>query len=218
MTLFEILINMKKIFAMAAAAFLMTSCNCKGTETACTDDKGKAAVENIMTRTSIRAYTEQPIAADTIEMLLKAGMAAPTAMNGQPWHFVSINDKAKLAELAGENPRGGRMLKEAPLAIVVCGDMTKTRDGKAREFWVQDCSAATENILLAAHALGLGAVWTAAYPMDERMAEISKALKLPETLVPLCTIIIGHPAEQPEPKDKWKPENVSYNEYGTQAK
>ena len=205
---------MKKIFAIAVAALLTTSCNGENHEKnkAC-GHKAKAVVETIMTRTSIRSYTEQPVSADTIEILLKAGMAAPTAINAQPWHFVAINDKAKLAELAGANPRGGRMLKQAPLAIVVCGDMTKTREGKAREFWVQDCSAATENILLAAHALGLGAVWTAAYPMDERMAEISKALKLPETLVPLCTIIIGHPAEQPQPKDKWKPENVSYNEY-----
>ncbi|MBR5689643.1 MAG: nitroreductase family protein [Prevotella sp.] len=206
---------MKKIFVMALAVLLTTSCNGENHEKnkACAN-KGKAVVENIMTRTSIRAYTNQPISTDTIEILLKAGMAAPTAMNRQPWHFVAINDKAKLAELAGENPRGGRMLKEAPLAIVVCGDMTKTREGKAREFWVQDCSAATENILLAAHALSLGAVWTAAYPMDERMNEIRAALKLPETLVPLNCIIIGHPAEQPEPKDKWNPENVSYNEFG----
>ena len=92
--------------------------------------------------------------------------------------------------------------------------MKKTLEGKGREFWIQDCSAATENILLAAHAQGLGAVWTAVYPMEERMQPVSAALKLPETLVPLCTIVIGYPAENPAPKDKWKPENVSYNEYG----
>lgn len=204
---------MKKLFFVAAAAVLMTSCCCKSEESACTDDKGKAAVENIMTRTSIRAYTAQPIAADTIEMLLKAGMAAPTAVNVQPWHFVVVNDKAKLEELAAANPRGGRMLNDAPLAIVVCGDLTKTLEGKGQEFWIQDCSAATENILLAAHALGLGAVWTAGYPMEERTSSLCATLKLPETIIPLCAIVIGHPAETPEPKDKWKPENVSYNEY-----
>ena len=166
-----------------------------------------------MTRTSIRAYTNQPVAADTVEILLKAGMAAPTAVNKQPWHFVVINDKAKLDELAEANPRGGKMLKEAPLAIVVCGDLTKTLDGKGQEFWIQDCSAATENILLAAHALGLGAVWTAGHPMEERMETLRATLKLPDTIVPLCTIVIGHPAENPDPKDKWIPENVTYNEF-----
>ncbi len=91
--------------------------------------------------------------------------------------------------------------------------MNKALEDTAREFWVQDCSAATENILLAAHALGLGAVWTGLYPNMERAVSVSKLLKLPETIIPLCAIVIGHPAESPEPKDKWLPENVSYNEY-----
>ena len=173
---------------------------------------GRAIIENIMTRTSIRAYTSQTIPADTIEILLKAGMAAPTAVNAQPWHFVVVNSKEKLAELSGANPRAG-MLKQAPLAIVVCGNMDKAMQGKAREYWIQDCSAATENILLAAHALGLGAVWTGAYPMEDRIEPLKKTLKLPESIIPLCVIVIGHPDEQPQPKDKWKPENVSYNEY-----
>ena len=164
---------------------------------------GRAIVENIMTRTSIRSYTSQAIPADTIEILLKAGMAAPTAVNAQPWHFIAINSKEKLAELAGTNPNAG-MLRQAPLAIAVCGNMNKAMQGKAP----------TENILLAAHAMGLGAVWTGVYPTDERVAAVSKVLKLPENIIPLCVIVIGHPAERPQPKDKWKPENVSYNEYG----
>lgn len=176
---------------------------------------GRAIIENIMTRTSIRSYTSQTIPADTIEILLKAGMAAPTAVNAQPWHFIAINSKEKLAELSAANPRAG-MLKQAPLAIVVCGDMSKAMQGKAQEYWIQDCSAATENILLAAHAMGLGAVWTGAYPMDERVGSLRKTLKLPDNIIPLCVVVIGHPAESPQPKDKWKPENVSYNEYGTQ--
>ena len=88
--------------------------------------------------------------------------------------------------------------------------MDKAMTGKGQAFWIQDCSAATENILLAAHALGLGAVWTGVYPMDERVAEVSKVLSLPQNIVPLCTIIVGYPAEQPKPKDKWKPENVTW--------
>ena len=176
----------------------------------------QAAINNIMTRTSIRQYTDEPVSKADIETMLRAGMAAPTAVNRQPWHFVVINSKEKLAELAGDNPRGG-MLKKAPLAIVVCGNMDKALPGQGNGFWVQDCSAATENILLAANAIGLGAVWTGLYPDVNRAGAVAKVLKLPETFIPLCTIVIGHPAEQPAPKDKWKPENISYNEYGGKA-
>ena len=175
----------------------------------------QVAINNIMTRTSIRQYTDEPVSKADIETMLRAGMAAPTAVNRQPWHFVVINSKEKLAELAGDNPRGG-MLKKAPLAIVVCGNMDKALPGQGNGFWVQDCSAATENILLAANAIGLGAVWTGLYPDVNRAGAVAKVLKLPETFIPLCTIVIGHPAEQPAPKDKWKPENVSYNEFGGQ--
>ena len=197
---------MKKIVTISlllALCVLNVSAQCEN----CSNE----AIKNIMTRTSIRKYTDQPVSKTDIETLLRAGMAAPTAVNRQPWHFVVVTDKAKLKELSGG--RGG-MLEQCALAIVVCGNMEKTIKGKGQEFWIQDCSAATENILLAANALGLGAVWTGGYPMEERVASISKALKLPETIIPLCTIVIGHPAESPTPKDKWKPENVSYNEFG----
>ena len=170
-------------------------------------------LSSIMTRTSIRQYTNEPVSKADIEAMLRAGMAAPTAVNRQPWHFVAVTNKEKLAELAGR--RG--MIKQAGVAIVVCGNLDKAMQGKAQEYWIQDCSAATENILLAANALGLGAVWTGCYPMDDRVTEVSKVLKLPKTIVPLCVIAIGHPAEQPTPKDKWKPENVSYNEFGGKA-
>ena len=176
--------------------------------------EAQVAINNIMTRTSIRQYTDETVSKADIETMLRAGMAAPTAVNRQPWHFVAVTDKAKLAELAG---RRGGMIKQAGVAIVVCGNMDKAMQGPGQAFWVQDCSAATENILLAANAIGLGAVWTGCYPMDDRVAEVSKTLKLPKTIVPLCVIAIGHPAEQPAPKDKWKPENVSYNEFGGKA-
>lgn len=207
--------NIRNIVLMTAfASAVMTGCNSNEpkAESASTIG-GKAIVENIMTRTSIRQYTDLPISADTIEILLRAGMAAPTAVNKQPWHFVAVTDKDKLAQLATANPNAG-MAAKAPLAIIVCGDMQKTLEGQGRAFWIQDCSAATENILLAAHALGLGGVWTGLYPNDERVAAVREILKAPEYIVPLCTIVLGHPAEQPEPKDKWKPENVSYNEFG----
>ena len=193
------------------AAVLMTSCNGNSQTTNNTDNKN-AAIETIMTRTSIRSFTDQAVADETVETMLRAGMAAPTAVNAQPWHFVVVNERAKLDELAGTN-RHGNMLREAPLAIVVCGNMEKAMKGPGQAFWVQDCSAATENILLAAHALGLGAVWTGCYPMEERMVQVSQVLSLPETIIPLCVIVMGYPNENPEPKDKWKPENVSYNKF-----
>ena len=181
--------------------------------TATKSSDAQTVIDNIMTRTSIRQYTDEPVSPQDVETLLRAGMAAPTAVNAQPWHFVAITDKDKLKELSATNRRG-RMIEQAALAIVVCGDMDKAMQGKGQAYWIQDCSAATENILLAAHGLGLGAVWTGLYPMDERVAATAAVLKLPENLVPLCTIVIGHPAESPTPKDKWKPANVSYNEFG----
>ena len=172
-----------------------------------------AAVENILTRTSVRSYTEQPVEQEKVELLLRAGMAAPTAVNKQPWHVVVLNTRESIDRLSSANPRAG-MLKQAPLAIVVCGDMNKALEGKGQEYWIQDCSAATENILLAAHALGLGAVWTGTYPMDDRVKATAEALHLPSHIIPLCTIVIGYPKGITKPKDKWKPENVSWGEYG----
>ena len=202
-----------RVLALALlAAVFMTGCisnnnNYYGNVTV--DDKSDA-IETIMTRTSIRSFTDRAVAADTIEMLLRAGMAAPTAVNLQPWHFVVVTDRAKLDELGG-NGRQSKMWQESPLVIVVCGNLEKALEGPGQAFWVQDCSAATENILLAAHALGLGAVWTGCYPIEERVAMVSEVLGLPEHIVPLCAIVMGYPNESPEPQDKWKPENVSYN-------
>ncbi len=160
-------------------------------------------IDAIMSRTSIRQYQERAVGSDTIEILLRAGMAAPTAVNKQPWYFVVVQNPETLEALGGRS-------KEAPLAIVVCGDMTKALEGDAREYWVQDCSAATENILLAAHALGLGAVWQGVYPISRRVENVSKLLNLSENLIPLNVIAIGYPAESPEPKNKWKLENVCF--------
>ena len=185
--------NMKKILFALAALLSLAACN--SNEPAPATD-GKAIVESIMTRTSIRDYTDQAISADTVETLLRAGMAAPSAVNKQPWHFIVVNKKEKLMELASTNPYA-KMLEKAPLAIVVCGDMSKALEGDVRAFWVQDCSAATENILLAAHALGLGAVWTGLYPNMERVNAVSEVLNLTDNIIPLCTVVIGYPAEQP---------------------
>ena len=176
----------------------------------------------IMARTSIRSFTGDPVSREQLETLLKAGMAAPTAMNVQPWRFVVVTDKDKIAEVFGAGPRSG-MFTTAGAIIVVCGETTFMRkpfgqpDAPETEqpnmFWYEDCSAAAENILLAATAEGLGAVWTAGYPAMERIAPISAALGLPENVVPLCIIPVGIPAEEPAPKDKWKPENIHWEQW-----
>ena len=169
--------------------------------------------DNIISRTSVRSYTDQPIEEEKINLLLHAAMSAPSACNKQPWHFVVINDHKILNKIPSFSPYAS-MVKEAPLAIVVCGDLSKALKGWEQEFWVQDCAAATENILLMAHGLGLGAVWTALYPAEERYLGMQQLLELPEDIIPLNTIVIGYPKGETTPKDKWKEENVSYNRYG----
>ncbi len=170
----------------------------------------QAVLDNIATRTSVRDYEARPVEKEKIEKMLRAAMAAPTAMNKQPWHFVVVDQRNVLDALAGTNPYA-KMLKKAPLAIVVCGNTDKMIEGSGRDFWIQDASAATENLLLAAHAMGLGAVWTGAYPSEERCISISKVLSLSDNLIPLNMIVVGYPAEQPQPKQKFKEENISYN-------
>ena len=192
----------KLLFATAAALLMLGSCN----------HKGQAATENIMTRTSIRQFKNQPVEQEKIDILLKAAMAAPTAVNLQPWHFIVIDDKATIDLLSGNQPTN------APLLIALCGDTDKTmmpdRKTKLPDFWVEDVSAATENLLLAAHALGLGAVWTGVYPAMERTAEVANVLNCPNNIVPLAVVRVGYPDESPEPKNKFKEENISYNKFG----
>lgn len=204
---------MKKLqFIIAGAALLAaSSCTTTPSETAAltSTDAAQTVIGNIMTRTSVRQYTDRQISADTLETLLKAGMAAPTAVNKQPWAFVVTTGRDALDSLATLQPR----LKTAAAAITVCGDMTRAIEGEGRDFWVQDCSAATENILLAAHALGLGAVWTGVYPIAERVDDVSRTLALPDSVVPMCIIAVGYPLADQEPKDKWDPSKVHYQRW-----
>ena len=169
----------------------------------------RSPLDVIMTRTSIRAYRDCPVGADTVELLLRAAMAAPSAVNRQPWAFVVVDDRELLRELAGALPFA-KMAARAPLAVVVCGDLSRN-PGASGDWWVMDASAASENLLLAAHAVGLGAVWTGVYPRSERVKAVRSILGLPGSVVPLNVIPIGYPAETPEPKQKWNPDNIRYN-------
>ena len=170
-----------------------------------------AVLENIHSRKSVREFTSEPVSDADIQTMLKAAMAAPTAINFQPWRFVVVNEREALDSLADQLPYA-KMLKQAPLAIVVCGE-TLWMGGEENPFWPLDCSAATQNLLLTAEALGLGAVWTAAYPDADRCKAISDALGLPSTVKPLCVVPIGHPAGENQPRDKWKPENIHYGKW-----
>ncbi len=169
------------------------------------------ALEVIAHRRSIRCYTPQPVDRETIIKLLKAAMAAPSAGNRQPWEFIVITERATLDKLAESHPFA-KMLYQAPLCVSVCGAITRGYEGTP-EYWVQDCSAATENLLLAAEALGLGAVWCGVYPRQERVDAVQKLLGLPPKVIPLNIIAVGHPGEDPKPKDKWREERIHWEKW-----
>jgi nitroreductase len=154
-------------------------------------------VETIFARRSIRKYTSEPVSEENIQTLLEAAMAAPSASNRKPWQFVVVTERGTLDALAEAHPHG-KMLFEAPLGIAVCGDLTEME-----RYWVQDCSAATENLLLAVTALGLGAVWLGVYPRDERVSAVRRILDLPDHITPLNVVSIGHPAEEKQPRTQF---------------
>lgn len=166
-----------------------------------------AAYKNILTRTSIRNFTDQPVPEDLKSALLHAGMCAPSGVNKQPWEFILVDDPAVLKQLADALPYA-KMAAQAPMAIVVCGNSSRFLDGDDSTLWVQDVSAASENILLAAHAFGLGAVWTCLYPHSDRMAAASRILNLPEGVIPFNLIPVGYPSKNHAPINKWHAERV----------
>lgn len=170
------------------------------------------AYKNIMTRTSIRTFTDQPVSDHLKSALIHAGMAAPSGVNKQPWEFILIDDKDVLNALADSLPYA-KMTAKAPMAIAVCGNSDRFLDEEDSTLWVQDLSAAAENILLAAHAFGLGAVWTCLYPHTDRMEAARRLLKLPEGIIPFCLIPVGYPAKLHSPIDKWHEERVHRNAY-----
>ncbi|MCI6618059.1 MAG: nitroreductase family protein [Prevotella sp.] len=173
----------------------------------------QSVLKNILSRTSVRTFLPRPVEMLQIDTLLRAGIAALSSMDKRPWHFVAVTDAKKLEQLSNANPYA-HFASKAPLAIIVCGNLNKAAQGLAQEFWIQDCSAATENILLAAHGMGLGAVWTANYPLQDRMDAVRHVLNLPDYIVPLNTIVIGYPKNEGKPKDKWADTDISWNTFG----
>lgn len=175
-------------------------------------DKKIETLQVIHSRKSVRTYTDKQVSKEAITELVKAAMAAPTAVNKQPWAFIAIDERKVLDQLAEELPYA-KMLKHATAAIVVCGDTQKALEGWENIFWVQDCSAATQNILLAAEAMQLGAVWTAVYPATDRMHTVTNILHLPEHIIPLNVIPIGYPKTEGKVQDKWNNENLHWQKW-----
>ncbi len=166
-------------------------------------------LDAIFTRRSIRSFTDERVSEADLHDLLKAGMQAPSARNEQPWHFVVIDDRDLLHAIPEFHPHS-KMLYEAPLAILVCSD--RKLETK-RASWLQDCSAAAENILLASHAKGLGGVWLGIFPDAERVKGMQELLSLPEDVRPVALLAIGHPAVEVEPEDRFKESRVHRNRW-----
>ena len=167
------------------------------------------AYEMILTRRSIRKYKKQTIPHEVIQKLLNAAFSAPSAGNQQPWHFVILDDRKILNVIHTFHP-SAKMLIEADKAILICGDLHLE---KFKGYWMIDCAAATENILLAAHSLGLGACWLGLFPREGRVAGMRKLLKLPTHIIPFALVALGYPAESKSKEDRYNISHIHHNKW-----
>jgi nitroreductase len=168
-------------------------------------------IETIFRRRSIRRYTDQPVEPEKLDLLLQAGMAAPSAMNCKVWEFILVTDPEKLAKFRQRLIYGDR---NAPAAIVVCANPALSANPIARLYWVQDCSAATENILIAAVGLGLGTVWIGIHPVAGNVRVVRKILDIPKNVIPLCIIYVGYPQAEKPPRTQYDAQRVHWQKYG----
>jgi len=167
------------------------------------------AMDVILTRRSIRKYVNKPISDDLIKELLEAAVSAPSAGNQQPWHFVILDDKSTLDVILTFHPNA-KMLKEAQKAILVCGDLSLE---KFKGYWLLDCAAATQNILLAAHAKDVGSCWLGIYPREDRMTQMKKLLGMPDHVIPFSLISLGYPAEEKSKENRYDSSRIHYNKW-----
>ncbi len=166
-------------------------------------------LELLLTRRSIRKYTDEPVSDADLEGLLRAAMAAPSAGNEQPWHFAVIRNRETMDRIMDIHPYAA-MLEKAPVCIAVLADLAAE---KYKGMWVQDASAATLSILLAAHALGLGAVWLGVHPVESREEGIKRILSLPDGVECLSLVAVGHPAEHPPRADRYDAARIHYDRW-----
>lgn len=165
--------------------------------------------ECILTRRSIRKFKDKPVPKDFVTRILEAAMHAPSAGDEEPWHFIIINDKQTLEKVSLIS-ESAKYVNKAPMAILVCGDLNLE---EYKGYWMQDCSAAVQNMLLAAHDMGLGAVWTAVYPMEDRIRLFRKLLNFPINVVPLALVPIGYPDEPCIREERYDEERVHHNQW-----
>jgi nitroreductase len=166
-------------------------------------------MRSILERRSIRKYTDAPVSDDDIEDLLKAAMAAPSAGNEQPWEFIITRNRKDMIAINEIHPYSN-CLRNAPVAIIVCGDINREQ---FKGYWPQDCSAATENILIAAQDKGLGSVWLGVYPLEDRVRGIREIFGLPENIVPFAVTPIGHPAESKDPPNRYDDSRIHWDKW-----
>ena len=171
------------------------------------------AIEAIMTRTSIRQFTDEPVSDDVIHAILRAGMSGPSCVNARDWSFIVVRDKDTLNQMADANGRPAEPLWGADFAVLVCGDLTRAFP-RAQEYWVVDGSIAAQNMILAAKALGVGSVWLGTWPQMNRVEALRALFNLPETQVPHSVIAFGYPAEHPAPRaPEWEEDRVHYEKW-----
>jgi len=207
---------MKRIFILLAAVAFAAACT-----TSAPAPAEKWAIETIMNRKSVRSFTGEKLSEDQLNTLLKAAMAAPTDKNAQPWHFVVVTDPEAIATIPGADR--GNAIKTAGAVIILCGETTIQRvprdnpDAAPESFpnssWIMDCSTAAENLLLAAEALDLGAVWLSCYPNEGKTAAVHAAFGIPEGIEPIAIIPVGIPDGDNQPKDKWNPAKIHNNRW-----
>ncbi len=171
----------------------------------------KDAMNIIMNRTSVRSYSDKIIPDDVMQSILRAGMAAPSGKNAQPWELIEVRDRETLDALSEAQPFANRTLKDATAAIVVCGYSDPENGGSI--YWDVDCAAVSQNILLAVEYFGVGAVWTTTHPHAEPVKKVREILNLPNNITPLNVISMGYPDSPKAVKDKWNPKKVHTNEW-----
>jgi len=168
------------------------------------------ALKNIFNRRSIRKYENRPLSQEHLRTLLEAAQFAPSAVNKQPWHFIVVDRRELMDKIMEIHPHAG-MLKTASHAVIICGDEQLQHDNG---YWIADCGAATQNLLLAAHAIGAGSCWVGLYPREQRMKDIAGLLGLPDHVKPFALVSLGYPAENKEQPERFRKDKVFLNGWG----
>ena len=212
-----------KTLALCLTSGLMLASSCGSSNKVTAVSAQDAVLSNIVARKSVRAFLDTEVTEEQMNTLLRAAMAAPSGHDVRPWSFIVLRDKTQFDGIFGHENHNWRMLQKAPSIVVICADTTVAVKAKKdpdegsyrrpNQTWRDDMGACTQNFLLAAEAMGLGAVWTACYPYPDRMDPVRKALALPDNVVPYAVVPVGVPAYEFKPKDKWDPSRIHYDKW-----